>query len=159
MNPAQVQHELDAPPWHRFESTLMATSRAIRRAYDARLARIGLNLSEACLLAYVSEKGPVTQTALASRFGMGRASAGLIIDGLIKRGLVEREVDLTDRRVWLVRATEAGGVLVSEIGAIDIKLRGELRAGLSRSDRQQLAQTLIRLQSNIATVLADAPDD
>ncbi len=54
----EVQHELDAPPWRRFESTLMATSRQIRRAYDGRLEKVDLNLSEACLLAYVVEHGP-----------------------------------------------------------------------------------------------------
>jgi hypothetical protein len=31
-------HELDAPPWQRVETTLMATARLIRDAYDARFA-------------------------------------------------------------------------------------------------------------------------
>jgi hypothetical protein len=71
-----VDHELDAPPWRRFEATLMATSKLLRRAYDTRLADIGLNLSEACLLAYVVEHGPLTQTQVAERIGMGRARPG-----------------------------------------------------------------------------------
>jgi hypothetical protein len=31
-------HELDSPPWLRVESTLMATARLVRTAFDARLA-------------------------------------------------------------------------------------------------------------------------
>ena len=54
-------HELDSPPWLRVESTIMATARAIRQAYDARFRDLGLNLSEASLLAFVAEAGPFTQ--------------------------------------------------------------------------------------------------
>ena len=73
---ADAAHELDAPPWHRVEATLMAVSRAIRRAYDLRLRSIGLTLSEASLLAFLREQGATTQTVIAQRIGMGRASAG-----------------------------------------------------------------------------------
>ena len=47
-------HELDAPPWLRVESTLMATARAIHDAYDHRLAPLDLSLNTASLLAYVA---------------------------------------------------------------------------------------------------------
>jgi MarR family transcriptional regulator, transcriptional regulator for hemolysin len=150
-----LHHELDAPPWRRFESTLMATSRQIRRAYDWRLKDIDLNLSEACLLAYVVEHGPLTQTQVAERIGMGRAPAGTIIDSLSKRGLLVRLPDATDRRVWLLSATEAGLALAAEISDVEAKLRVELRNGLSRPERQQLARTLVRIQENLANVLLD----
>jgi DNA-binding MarR family transcriptional regulator len=154
-----VQHELDAPPWRRFESTLMATSRLIRRAYDWRLKDIDLNLSEACLLAYVVEHGPLTQTQVAERIGMGRAPAGTIVDSLSERGLLVRLPDANDRRVWLLSATEAGLALAAEISDVDAKLRVELRNGLTRPERQQLARTLIRIQENLANVLLDEDED
>jgi DNA-binding MarR family transcriptional regulator len=154
-NAVAAHHELDAPPWRRFESTLMATSRMIRRAYDWRLKDIDLNLSEACLLAYVVEHGPLTQTQVAERIGMGRAPAGTIVDSLSKRGLLVRLPDAADRRVWLLSATEAGKALAGEISEVEAKLRVELRNGLSRAERQQLAQTLVRIQENLAKVLVD----
>lgn len=149
-----LEHELDAPPWRRVESTLMATSRAIRRAYDQRLADLGLNLSEAMLLAFVDQNGPMTQTRLADRLGVGRPATGCVVDALERRGLVERRRHPTDRRVWLVATTEAAAAVVDEIDAIDRKLRDQLRAGISRAERQALAQTLLRLQANL-TKLAD----
>jgi DNA-binding MarR family transcriptional regulator len=75
----------------------MATSKSIRRAYDVRLEEIGLNLSEACLLAYVVERGPLTQTQVAERIGMGRAPAGAIVDNLSKRELLVRMPHEPDR--------------------------------------------------------------
>jgi MarR family transcriptional regulator, transcriptional regulator for hemolysin len=148
-------HELDAPPWLRVESTIMATARAIRQCYDQRFADLGLNLSEASLLAFVEESGPLTQTRLAQRLGLGRAATGSVIDSLEKRGLVERQPDPDDRRVWLVTVTRAGKELVEQVNASDQVLRSELRAGISRADRQQLAALLVRLQENLAAALDD----
>jgi DNA-binding MarR family transcriptional regulator len=147
-----LEHELDAPPWRRVESTLMATSRAIRRAYDLRLAEIGLNLSEAMLLAYVDQQGAMTQTQLADRMSMGRPAMGAVVDALERRGLVERRRHATDRRVWLVAPTDAARSVVDQIATIDQALRTQLRAGISRAERQALAQTLLRLQANLAAV-------
>jgi MarR family transcriptional regulator for hemolysin len=148
-------HELDAPPWLRVESTIMATARAIRQAYDARFTELGLNLSEASLLAYVEEFGPQPQSRLAERLGLGRAATGSIVDVLETRACVEREPDPGDRRVWLVTLTSSGKELVDEISGIDQILRRELRAGISRDERHQLADLLVRLGGNLADVLAN----
>lgn len=152
-------HELDAPPWLRVESTIMNTARALRQAYDLRLASIELNLSEASLLAYVNEFGSLTQTRLAERLSLGRAATGSVVDGLQRRGLVDRLPDPCDRRVWLVATTEAGRVLSDRIAEIDRELRAELREGISREERQQLAHLLVRLGTNLARVLDTSSDD
>ncbi len=142
-------HELDAPPWRRVESTLMATANAIHAAYDQRLADLGLTLSTASLLAYLAEFGPVTQTRCAEHLGQGRAVTGTQVDKLESAGFVERKPDPNDRRVWLVVITGAGRELAARVAEIDERLRGEFRTGISRSDRQTLAALLVRLQENI----------
>ena len=151
-------HELDAPPWLRVESTIMATARAIRQAYDHRFEDLGLNLSEASLLAYVEELGPLTQTRLADRLGLGRAATGSVIDSLEQRRYVARQPDPDDRREWLVTVTASGKELVEQVNDRDKILRRELRAGISREERQQLADVLVRLGSNLAGVLATTDD-
>ena len=149
-----VGHELDAPPWRRFESTLMATSKSIRRAYDLHFAEIGLNLSEACLLEYVVEHGPMSQTQVAESIGMGRAPAGTIVDNLSNRSLLRRTPDATDRRVWLLTATDEGNKLAERIGEVDKDLRTIMRRGLSQVEREVLADILLRVQANLAGVLS-----
>lgn len=133
----------------------MATARAIRQAYDLRFADLGLNLSEASLLAYVAEIGPLTQTRLAEGLGLGRAATGSVIDSLEQAGFVVRQPDPLDRRVWLVDVTVVGRQLVQEVDARDVILRKELRTGISREDRHQLAEVLVRLGNNLADILAD----
>ncbi|HAF68781.1 MAG TPA: hypothetical protein DCL16_06640 [Acidimicrobiaceae bacterium] len=148
-------HELDAPPWLRVESTIMATARAIRQSYDQRFNDLDLNLSEASVLAYVAEHGALSQTHIAKSLGLGRAATGALIDVLEDRALVQRETDPDDRRVWLVEITIAGKELVEEVYVRDQILRKQLRNGITRQERQQLAAVLVRLGNNLASVLAE----
>lgn len=127
----------------------MATARTIRQAYDCALTPFDLNLNTASTLAYLAQNGPVTQTVLADRLGIGRAATGTYIDRLEERELVERLADADDRRVWLVSATEAGRELADQVALIDERLRTQLRKGIDRRERQALARLLIRLQSNL----------
>lgn len=127
----------------------------MRRAYDARLATLDLKLSEAFLLGHVHAHGPLTQTQLAESLGIGRAATGSLIDALERKGLVERSADAGDRRVWLVGTTERAEPVVTGLAEVDVALREELWTGISRADRQQLIETLLRLQDNLASLLTD----
>ena len=127
----------------------MATANAIRAAFDERLAPLGLTLSLASLVAYVADYGPVNQTRVAEHLGQGRAVTGTQIDRLEALGHIERRPDPNDRRVWLVAITASGLELAASIADVDEVLRAELRAGISRADRQTLAATLVRLQQNL----------
>lgn len=148
------KHELDAPPWLRVESTLMSLARGIRRAYDLRLDEVELNLSEASVLAYAQEFGPIMQAELAKRLGVGRAAMGSFVDILEERGLVERRPKPGDRRVWMVATTPAGDEVAERISKIDERLRIELRAGISRKERRELTQLLIRLRDNVESAVS-----
>jgi DNA-binding MarR family transcriptional regulator len=152
-----TQHELDAPPWSRVESTLMATARLVREAFDARLAPLGLNLTQASLLAYVTEFGATSQTRLADRLGIGRAAIGSVVDRLQARGLVERRPDPADRRVWLVAITPGGLELAHRVDEVDEVLRAELRHGIGREERQALAWVMTRLQQNLQHAIRRTP--
>ncbi len=149
------KHELDAPPWLRVESTLMFLARGIRRAYDLRLDAIGLNLSEASVLAMTQESGPLMQADLARQLGVGRAAMGTLVDSLERRGLVERQPKPGDRRVWMIAITEAGEGTAEQLLKIDECLRVELRIGISRKERRELTELLNRLGRNVEKVVSE----
>ncbi len=155
--PNLTTHELDSPPWLRVESTLMSTARLLRVAFDARLAALDLNLTQASLLGYVAEFGATTQTDLADHLGIGRAAIGSVIDMLQARGLVERQARADDRRVWLVGITDEGRTMAARVGEVDTVLRAELRHGIGREERQALAWVMTRLQHNLATAISKTP--
>ena len=149
---ASAEPDIGAPPRQTMEALLIATSRAMRRAYDSHLAGVGLKLTEAYLLGHVHTHGPLTQTQLAEWLGIGRAATGAIIDALESKGLVERSASAADRRVWLVASTERAAPLVEEIIAVDTALRQQLWTGVTQAERRQLSETLLRLQGNLAAI-------
>jgi len=153
--PSLTNHELDSPPWARVESTLMATARLVREAFDLRLAPLDLNLTQASLLGYVAEFGATSQTRLADHLGIGRAAIGAVVDQLQARGLVERQPNPGDRRVWLVEITDAGRDLADRVLEVDEVLRAELRRGIGREERQALAWVMTRLQQNLRSAIDD----
>jgi len=133
----------------RLEMAVLRTARTLRKAYDRRLAGIGLNMTQASLLLFLQEDGPMTQRELADRLHIGRAAAGGFIDGLEGRGLVTRNLDASDRRVWRIELTEAATSLVVAFKAIDAELHEEVRAGMSHAERRSLAEMLLRLEANV----------
>jgi DNA-binding MarR family transcriptional regulator len=145
-------HELDAPPWSRVEGTLMSTARAVRRAYDRCLAEVGVNLTEASVLAHLGDAGPLTQVDLARRIGTSRARIGVHIDSLQDKGAIERRAHPTDRRVWMVRLTPAGHELWTRTIDIDRRVRSYLRAGTTSAERHQLDALLARIEQNVDAI-------
>lgn len=141
-------HALNAPPWQRIETTMMSTARDIRLAYDNCFEPLNLSLPQASLVGYIAENGPMNQTQLAAALVLGRAATGSLVDQLEKRGLVQRAPDPDDRRVWLVENTTHGADLAVEIVSIDEQLRSRIRSGISREERQQLADLLLRMSAN-----------
>lgn len=95
--------------------------------------------------------GPLTQAALADRLRIGRASAGSLIDALEARGLVTREADPADRRVWMVTLTSEGQQVAKEFEARHAAIRAALHEGIPSADRKQLSQLLRLLAANAAT--------
>jgi len=150
-----LSHELEAPPWRRVESTLMSAAQSIRVAYDTRLAPLGLTLSLASLLAYIAEVGSVNQSHCAKHLAQGRAATGAQVDRLEQLGYIQRAPHPEDRRVWMLEITPAGTRKAADVADVDAILREQLRAGITRPERQQLAALLLRLQDNVATALGN----
>jgi len=149
-------HALNAPPWQRVETTMMSAARNIRLAYDHCFEPLDLNLSQASLIGYIAENGPMNQTQLAAALVLGRAATGSVVDQLEKRGLVQRVPDPDDRRVWLVENTAAGSDASIEIVSIDEQLRKSMRVGITRAERQQLADLLMRMSANAVGAIQES---
>jgi DNA-binding MarR family transcriptional regulator len=72
--------------------------------------KAGLSMPQFILLRALRH-GPLPAGQLAQRFGVSRPTITRTVDGLVKKGLVERHVDLTDRRVAMISLTDAGQAL------------------------------------------------
>ena len=75
-----------------------------------------------------------------------------IVDQLEKEGLVERLVEPTDRRAWLIRLTSAGDKGFAEMARAHEEWVVELLAGMSRREQDELLKLLAKVKQHAVEV-------
>jgi DNA-binding MarR family transcriptional regulator len=150
---AQPVPQRDPTPYA--ERVIMTAGRAVRNAYDARFKRLDLNITEGALLATIRRFGPLTQRELAELLYIGRAAAGQFVDRLEARGLVQRDTDPDDRRVWIVSTTREGKALSIEAFDIYFKTAADLTHGLTDAQRERMIKLLLSIQGNAEEIASE----
>ncbi len=135
-------------PDDQLEARVLVAAKAVRRAFEEGLAELGLNMSEGGALGILSVHGSLTQTELASRLHIGRASSGFVVDGLERRALIERRADPTDRRVWRIELTESGVEFAKRFELRHAEVRAALRRDITTPERRELRRLLDILADN-----------
>jgi DNA-binding MarR family transcriptional regulator len=103
----------------------------------------GFTPTQMAVIGSIKRNGPITLSQLAARERLSAPTISKVVGGLEDRGLVIRELDGHDRRVWWVRLTDAGEDFID--------------AGRQRRS-QWLADRLARLSARErATLLAAVP--
>ncbi len=103
---------------------------------------IGLTPSQLSALAAVHREGPLTLGALAEEEKVAPPSVTKVIGKLEQQGLVAKQIDAADRRVYRVATTPAGETLLRDIRERkDAWLINRL-ASLEPEDRNRLASAL-----------------
>ncbi len=123
--------------------------RQLRRIIDDALQDQGLSRTQWRLLAYVLRQEGLTQTELARHLEVERASAGVAIDALEKRGLIERTQHATDRRVWRIMPTAAARALLGGLREVIDEVYAQLFDGFSKGELAQLGEFFERMARNI----------
>ncbi len=120
---------------------LRAAEQELLRRYEA----LGVRPAEASALIVLARNEGLPAVRLAAALGMKQTNLVAVLDGLERRGLVERRRLERDRRAAALCLTEAGatlaGRLEAEIEAHEAKLAG----GLGPDGRYRLAGLLHRL--------------
>ena len=73
-----------------------------------------------------------------------------VLDRMEERGLVRRERDLHDRRIWRIWLTNAGRDLEPVLPPLAAELRDEAMQGISDADRELFSQLLNRAIANLS---------
>jgi MarR family transcriptional regulator for hemolysin len=99
-----------------FTIHLQTAARLSRQVLDRRLKHLGTTQSGWLAIAKVAKASePMSQRELADLVGIEGPSMVATLDRLERDGLVERVASPTDRRVKLVRLTEAGQGIYAEV--------------------------------------------
>jgi MarR family transcriptional regulator, 2-MHQ and catechol-resistance regulon repressor len=114
-----------------------------------------MGLSDFGVLEALLHKGPLTVKELGAKVMLTSGSMTAVLDRLGRRGLVERKEDEIDRRVRVVRLTEAGTDLIRHAFEQHKQAMEEAVTGVEEADREALILSLRRLGLGAARRLAD----
>jgi DNA-binding MarR family transcriptional regulator len=115
-----------------------------RRRLDRALAPLELRSREFWLLA-IAGPGDIAQHEIAEQFGLDPSSIVAVLDGMERKGWLQRQRNPNDRRVQWVRRTEAGDRLFAR--ALPRARRAEARqlAALPAEDQDLLVSAMRKL--------------
>jgi|SRR5579859_110666 len=128
------------------ESILPRYFRAVRHTVEQAESAERITLAQYRCLQAIAAQGTTLTTHLAWFMGVTMPTMTSRIDGLVERGLVERQPDPQSRRQVLLRLTPAGQALLEAYtGLVDGWLRN-LLAPLSSPQKQQMFAALKDLE-------------
>lgn len=135
-------------------AAVLASLRAMRRtmARDfmasavAALDDSDLTLVQMATLMLLEGCGEVTVRALGERFGRSTSAASRMLDQLVRRRLVSRVVDKTDRRVRRVALAARGRAVIEQMLSDRAEAQWQIMQRLSVRDRAQVTRAMRILQ-------------
>ena len=134
---------------------------SLRCAGSQRLVRLGVSMTHFNVLTLLRHHDAMSMSRLAEVIGTSMPSVTGIVDRMEERGLVERVRVPDDRRVVLVRPTEAGLDLVDEAELIGSDVFKRALARLGDRDLDDLARIMNRLRDAVEAEMATpaAPEE
>ena len=142
------------------EEAIAGLARAVgtlRCAGSQRMVRLGISMTHFHVLTLLRHHNAMPMGKLADILDASMSSATGIIDRMEERGLVERVRVPDDRRIVLVRPTQAGLDLVDEVELVKSEVMEDAIARLDPAQLERLTAATADLGTAIALVLAEQP--
>ena len=138
-----------APPWH---SVPTAIARRFHQICAAKTSEVvgkadltPLQYGALVNLSMLTGKPGIEQNGFADRLNVDRNTASLLVEQLVKKGLVERQVNEADRRARLLRLTPNGEKLYARLRPAHIVADQSILAPINPAERKLLIDLLIRV--------------
>jgi DNA-binding MarR family transcriptional regulator len=134
---------------------------SLRCAGSQRLVRLGISMTHFNVLTLLRHHDAMPMSRLADIIGASLPSATGIVDRMEERGLVERVRVPDDRRIVLVKPTQAGLDLVDEAELVRSDLFQRALAHLEDRDLDDLARIMNHLRDAVEAEMATpvAPEE
>ncbi len=144
----------------RFGFLIHDVSRLRRIVVDRALKPLGITRSQWWVLAFLSRRDGMTQTALAADLDLTKVAIGGLCDRMEASGFVERRSDPNDGRARRVFLTPAGTQLVTTIRATVEQVELGIMEKIPEDNLDQAAETLLALKQTLLEIIeADDADD
>ena len=134
-------------------SSAAHTARKIHQFMTKALADYDITPEQWVVLQIVSKEKNLSQQELAARLEKDKNSTKALVDRLIKKELLTRQKDDSDKRFYKLQATPAGIFLTKELAKLDYDFMRETESGLTDEELTSFTKTLTRLEEKITAKL------
>lgn len=136
----------------RFGFLIHDVSRLRRVVVDRALKPLGITRSQWWVLAFLSRRDGMTQTALAGDLDLTKVAIGGLLDRMESAGFVERRADASDGRARRVYLTRAGTKLVSTIRKNVEEIELQILEKVPEEALQQASATLLTIKDTLLEI-------
>ncbi|WP_068076032.1 MarR family winged helix-turn-helix transcriptional regulator [Novosphingobium lentum] len=148
-----MQKNLDANL--RFGFLIHDVSRLRRIVVDRALKPLGITRSQWWVLAFLSRRDGMTQTALAADLDLTKVAIGGLIDRMETGGFVERRADERDARARRVYLTRAGKQLVATIRENVDVVETDILSAVSENELDDAARSLVKIKARLLEIVGN----
>ncbi len=146
-----MQHSLD----RELVILLSDVARLFRTRADKLARTHGMTRAQWVILTRLDRAPGLSQNELAALCEVEPITVGRLVDRLETRGLLERRVDPSDRRIRRLFLRPKARPLLNEMNGYRHTLSGMLMSGVSDAEKNALIDTLIRMKSNLGCKSAE----
>jgi MarR family transcriptional regulator, repressor for mepA len=134
-----------------FEYLLRSITIKSKRKADGKLATYGLNSQQGRMISYIAEHedNGLIQKDLEKVFLRRGASITSMIQGLEKKGYIERRISPNDERQKLLYVTRKGKVLIEEFECFFEEIEKSITASLTREETKEFFRLLMKVDKNM----------
>lgn len=125
------------------------TSRKLSQVFTQRLRRYDITPEQWMVLYCIQERDGMIQKEIAQRACKDKPTTTRILDVLESKRWITKQTGTSDRRSFLVYATDKGRELIALTEAIEIQTVRDATSGLSEAEYDQLLSLLRRIGDNI----------
>jgi len=131
----------------RIIADLRSTIGTLKCAMSERLVRLGISMAQLNIMYTLQRVGAMTMSHLADVLGVSLSNATGLVDRMEERGFIERSRVPEDRRVVIVRITEAGARMLDENEALHDALMRSVLARLDAAELPAIAHAVAEVRS------------
>jgi DNA-binding MarR family transcriptional regulator len=124
---------------------LARTGSLAYQRWAAMIADFDVSPSQYKVLMTLGETGRLCQQQLAGLIGVDPRNTVPIVESLVERGLIEREVDPADRRRRVLDLTRTGRGIARDLASIGAAIERDILRPLPQADQARLRQMMLEI--------------
>ncbi len=125
-------------------------SMLLSRMFQERLEPFGLTPFHWVVLCCLWQEDGLATSTIGERLQQVGGTLTGVLDRMEERGLVRRERDCRDRRIWRIWLTDAGKDLEEILPPIALEIRQKAMAGISEADQELLSKLIDKAIANFS---------